>query len=130
LWGLRSVFAPRRDAFGSLRLVTTFRLLDWLALLGFELQHSVQYLSYSLPFSSGKEESGRGERLMQRLKPPVGGVYLISVVKQAAALRPHWRAARMKSPKLLPAAYPKSAVNRTPATVLQLRDWKDLERGR
>jgi hypothetical protein len=66
---------------------------------------------------------------MRRLKPPVGGVYLVSVVKQVAALRPPWRTAGMKSPKLLPAAYPKSAVNRAPARVLRFSDWKDLERG-
>jgi SAM-dependent methyltransferase len=133
LWGARCLYGRLgQDTFGRLRLVTTFRLLDWLALLGFELQGTVQYMSYSLPFSGGKDEGaspGRSERLVRRLLPPAGGVYMISVVKQAAALRPQWRAARMQGPKLLPAAYPKSAVNRTPAPVLRLSDWKDLERG-
>ncbi len=133
LWGVRCLYGRlRRDAFAGLDLVTTFRLLDWLALLGFELQGSVQYLSYSLPFSRsrGDAEPGKAERLMRRLRPPVGGVYLISAVKRAVAVRPHWRPTAMKRAKLVPAAYPKSAVSRTRAPVLQLSDWKDLERGR
>lgn len=133
LWGGRCVYGRLcQDNFGGLRLVTTFRMLDWLALLGFELQDSVQYLSYTLPFAAKAEASpsGRAERLMKRLRPPVGGVYLISVVKQAAAVRPPWRAAAIKNPKLVPAAYPKSAMNRRPAPVLNLSDWKDFERGR
>lgn len=134
LWGARKSCARvRRDAFSGLRFVTTFRLLDWLALLGFERQSNVHYLSYNLPFSGGRRDDtappGRFERLMRRSQLPVGGVYLISAVKQAAAVRPHWRASGIKNPKLLPAAYPKSAVHRTPAPVLRLSDWKDLERG-
>ena len=134
LWGLRSLYGRlRQDSFGSLRLITTFRLLDWLALLGFEPQQQVQYLSYGMSLPPASDEAvhpGRVEQLMKRLQPPVGGVYLVSVVKQVAALRPPWRTARVKSPNLLPAAYPKSAVNRAPAPVLQMSDGKDLERGR
>jgi len=134
LWGIRNLYGRlRQDSFGSLRLVTTFRLLDWLALLGFEIQQQVQYLSYGLSLAPTSDEPagpGRVEQLMKRLQSPVGGVYVVSVVKQVAALRPPWRTARVKSPKLLPAAYPKSAVNRDPAPVLQMSDWKDLERGR
>ncbi len=133
LWGARCLYGRmRQDAFQGLRLMTTFRLLDWLALLGFELQGGVHYLSYNLPFSAkaGDAAPGRAERFMRRLRPPIGGVYLISVVKQAAAVRPHWRSTAMKRANLVPSAYPKSAVSRTPATVLRLSDWKDLERGR
>jgi len=135
LWGMRRAYARlHRDSFTGLRLFTDFRLLDWLTLLGFERQNNVQYLSYNLPFSTRLRESasapGRTERLLQRLQPPVGGVFVISVVKQAMAVRPRWSAPRIKSPGLVPAAYPKSALNRTPAPVLYLNDWKDLERGR
>lgn len=134
LWGARCLYGRvRHDGFGRLRLVTAFRLLDWLALLGFELHQSVQYLSYNLTFSATRDDvplPGRGERLMRRLKPPFGGVYLVSVVKQAAALRPPRLTARInKRPSLVPATYPKSAVSRTRAPVLQFSDWKDLERG-
>ncbi|MEQ8860186.1 MAG: class I SAM-dependent methyltransferase [Pseudomonadales bacterium] len=134
LWGARRAYARfGGDAFSGLRFVTSFRLLDWLALLGFERQAAVQYLSYNLPFSRPSRDqqapAGRMERTLRRIQAPFGGVYLVSAVKQAAALRPHWRAARVKGPKLLPAAYPKSAVSREPAPVLQFSDWKDLERG-
>jgi hypothetical protein len=128
LWGLRRLYGQASDdAFSGMRWVTALRLLDWLSTLGFERQANVQYLSYTLPFSV---TPGRGERFMRRLHLPVGGVYLISAVKQAASVRPHWRETHMKGSKLLPAAYPKSAVNRAPAPVLRLSDWKDLERGR
>ncbi|MEQ8486906.1 MAG: class I SAM-dependent methyltransferase [Pseudomonadales bacterium] len=132
LWGLRRAYARLcNDAFSGLRLVTSLRLLDWLALLGFEPHGQVRYLSYSLPFYLGdapRPQSGRVGRALSRLQPPVGGVYVIVVTKQAAALRPHWRTPRVKSPSLVPAAYPKSAVQREPAPVLYLRDWKDLGR--
>ncbi len=134
VWGARRALARiRDDAFTGMRLVTSFRLLDWLALLGFERQAAVQYLSYNLPFSAGRRtadaQPGRLERGLRRIQAPLGGVYLISAVKQAAALRPHWRATGVKGTKLVPATYPKSAVSRTPARVLQFSDWKDLERG-
>lgn len=135
LWGARRAYARlHQDSFTGLRLFTAFRLLDWLTLLGFERQANVQYLSYSLPFATSRRDAapapGRTERLLQRLQPPVGGVFVISMVKQAMAARPRWSAPRIKSPGLLPAAYPKSAVNRTRAPVLNFNDWKDLERGR
>jgi len=126
LWGLRSAYGSLRDdSFSGLRFVTTFRLLDWLALLGFELQADIKYLAYGLPFASGNQEpapiQGRTRKLVTRLQPPVGGVYLISVVKQAVARRPRWRGARVPAPQMIPVAYPKSAVHRAPAPVLELR---------
>lgn len=131
LWGLRRAYAGVvPDAFSGTQFLTSFRLLDWLALLGFERQGDVRYLSYNLPFGAPRRDAdspGRGERLLRRLQPPFGGVQVISVIKQALAVRPDRRAARINGAKLLPAAYPKSAVNRAP--VLQLSDWKDLERG-
>lgn len=134
LLGMRRVYAQvRDDSFSGLRFITPLRLLDWLALLGFEMQGSVRYLAFGAPFSGdGREEAGPGrvERTLKRLQPPVGGVYLISAVKQAAAMRPHWGPPGMNSPRLVPAAYPKSAVHRTRAPVLKLSDWKDLERSR
>lgn len=143
LWGGRRLYAQvRPDAFTGLRFVTAFRLLDWLALLGFERQSGARYLSYGLPFQTAGSEAGEGdpgrfERFMRRAQAPVGGVYLVSAVKQAAAVRPNWRPARLKGGKLLPAAYPKSAVQRAAepgaapwrAPVLKFSDWKDLERG-
>ncbi|MFU8814822.1 MAG: class I SAM-dependent methyltransferase [Pseudomonadales bacterium] len=126
LWGLRSGYGNLRDdSFSGLHFVTTFRLMDWLALLGFELQTDIKYLAYGLPFATGKQQQapapGRVRQLVTRLQPPVGGVYVISVVKQAVARKPRWRDARVAAPKLIPVAYPKSTVNRTRAPVLELR---------
>lgn len=131
VWGLRRAYAGvARDAFSGVQFLTTYRLLDWLAVLGFECQGSVRYLAYNLPFGAPRRDAdtpGRAESRLRRLQPPVGGVQLLSVIKQALAVRPDWRGARMNGTRLLPAAYPKSAVNRAP--VLQFSDWKDLERG-
>jgi SAM-dependent methyltransferase len=126
LWGLRSACARvRDDSFKGLRLVTTPRLLDWLTLLGFELQADVKYMAYGLPFVAARHdelpEPGPARQFITRLQPPVGGVYLISLVKQALARRPLSREVRLPSPKLIPVAYPKSAVHRAVAPVLELR---------
>jgi SAM-dependent methyltransferase len=141
LWGLRRAYAHLRDdAFTGLRLVSLLRLLDWLALLGFEVQGSALHLCYTLPFRFGGESAdaapsctgtpGRIERIMRRHQAPVGGAYLIVATKQAMALRPNWRTPRVKAHGLVPAAYPKSAVQRgrAPAPVLNLQDWKGVER--
>jgi SAM-dependent methyltransferase len=123
LWGLRGVYGSvRSDSFSGVRMVNTIRLMDWLALLGFELQADVKYLAYGLPFATGKQDPpppGRARRFIDQLQPPVGGVYLISVVKQAAARTGVGLRVRMSTPKLMPVAYPKSSVNRAP--VLELR---------
>lgn len=137
LWGLRRVYARLRpDTFSGLRFITSWRLLDWLALLGFELQGRVQYLAFTLPFAVDRgdaAEIGRAEGALKRMQPPVGGVYVISAVKQALAIRPHWTPQRIKRAPLIPAAYPKSAMQRAQnaeARVLNFSDWKDLERSR
>lgn len=131
LWGLRRVYARiRPDSFSGLRLLPGFRLLDWLALLGFELQDPPEYLCYGMPFQREAEPvSGSSvQRLLARHQLPFGGVYLLSAVKQTMALRPPWRAVPV--PKLAPSAFPNSAVNKTGprARVLQLRDWKSIDR--
>lgn len=128
LWGLRAAYATvREDSFTGLRMVNTIRLVDWLALLGFELQAEIKYLAFGLPFATGQPDRqdapappGRAKAFITRLQPPIGGVYLISVIKQAMARRGLGREARIPSPKLIPVAYPKSSVSRT-AAVLELR---------
>ncbi|TDJ23296.1 MAG: SAM-dependent methyltransferase [Gammaproteobacteria bacterium] len=116
-WGLRTLYARLfTDHFSGLRLVSPSRLADWLTVLGFELQEPVRYLSYSLPFSIGKKPWKRGHRIetaLRRRQFPIGGVYLISAVKQAYGIRPDWQTSRGRPPKLAPVAYPKlSAWNR------------------
>jgi SAM-dependent methyltransferase len=125
LWGLRGAYGTvRDDSFSGLRMVNTIRLMDWLALLGFELQTDIRYLAYGLPFATGNQEPpppGRIRRLVDQVQPPIGGVYLISVIKQAAARTGLHRRVRMGTPKLIPVAYPKSSVSRAAAPVLELR---------
>lgn len=116
-WGLRALYARVfTDPFSGLRLVNPYRLVDWLTVLGFELQERVRYLSYSLPFPAGDRQTrvGRGvEAALQRQQFPIGGVYIVSAVKQAFGIRPDWRTSRVQRPKLAPVAYPKlSAWNR------------------
>jgi SAM-dependent methyltransferase len=117
LWGLRRGYARIvPDAFRGLHLLTPFRLLDWLALLGFEVQGPPQYLQYGLPFQRGR---GRGENALQRLlkrrRLPLGGVCLLTATKQAMAVRPHWRPAA----RLAPVVYGKPAFGQS--NVVQLR---------
>jgi SAM-dependent methyltransferase len=126
LWGLRHAYARLfQDSFSGLRFVNPVRLQDWLAVLGFELCEEVRYLAYGLPFGrlAGAEKPasalhprrwGEGlQSVLLRHNPPVGGVYIISAVKQALGMRPDWKTSAGPTPKLAPVAYPKlSAWNR------------------
>lgn len=119
LWGIRGIWARfREDGFSDLRFVNPIRLLDWLAVLGFELQHEVKYMAYGLPFPTGDRDPALWKRIRARLadyRIPFGGVYLISAVKQAAAARPSHNLDPARGRALAPAAYPKiSALLRTP----------------
>ena len=117
LWGLRGVYARVfRDSFSGLRFVSSRRLQDWLAVLGFELQDQVKYLAYELPFMTGNKDARlwRGLRSMvAERRLPLGGVYIISAVKQAAAIRPDWVSSRVRTGKLAPVAYPRLASRRS-----------------
>lgn len=129
LWGMRIVYARFfRDSFSGLRLVSPARLVDWLTVLGFELCDPVRFTAYNLPVRVGTRsdqegrapqpgaQSGWAPRLnnaLGRHNPPVGGVYMISAVKQALGMRRDWRLSGSREPKLAPVAYPKlSAWNR------------------
>jgi SAM-dependent methyltransferase len=132
-----------QDSFSGLRLVSPLRLQDWLTVLGFELCEEVRYLGYGLPFGvrTGAERSDRhGEDLRDNFQdnlekpgntwnprawsaglksalvshnPPMGGVYIMSAVKQALGVRRDWSLSGPRNPKLAPVAYPKlSAWNR------------------
>ena len=50
--------------------------------------------------------SDRGSRFLDP-SGPLGGVYVISAVKQANAMRPDWSRSSVAGRKLVPAAYPK-----------------------
>jgi SAM-dependent methyltransferase len=111
LWGARGAYAGVfEDSFSGLRLVGTRRLLDWLTVLGFELQQEVRYLAYGLPYATRNSDARlwRGIRgWLRRSRLPVGGVFVMSAVKQVAAIRPDWSGVPLQGRKLAPAAYPK-----------------------
>ncbi len=128
-WGVRIAYARVfRDSFSGLRLVSPARLVDWLTVLGFELCDEVRFTAYNLPFrlgNPGEQDEGstgalspsswapRLKSTLDRHNPPVGGVYMISAVKQALGVRRDWRLSASREPKLAPVAYPKlSAWNR------------------
>ncbi len=114
-WGLRTLYASLfTDPFSGLRLVSSYRLIDWLTVLGFELQEQVRYLSYSLPFSLRNRKDNKKSKLghsietsLQRQQFPIGGVYIVSAVKQAFGIRPDRQTSRVRQAKLAPVAYPK-----------------------
>jgi SAM-dependent methyltransferase len=115
LVGLRRLYAGVvQDEFSGLHCVRAGRLLDWLSVLGFELQGKVKYLAYNLPLNKAGKVSADGakSRLLRRQQLPGGGVYILSAVKQAMAVRPNWQSARLSAGKLNPAAYPNASVAR------------------
>jgi SAM-dependent methyltransferase len=112
LWGVRRLYAGLvPDAFRGLRMPTVFRMLDWLALLGFELQGAPRYLQFGLPFhrersrEPGEPPSSVLARDERWHRLPVGGVCLLAATKQAVAMRPLWRPAT----RLAPVGYGKPA---------------------
>jgi SAM-dependent methyltransferase len=117
LWGLRSAYARFfKDSFSGLRFVSPGRLQDWLAVLGFELQQEVKYLAYELPFATRNKDAGiwqKLRRLCAERRIPLGGVYVISAVKQVSAMRPDWSSNPVGNRKLVPAAYPKLSARVT-----------------
>lgn len=112
MWGIRAVYARLvNDSFSDLRFISAVRLVDWLTVLGFELQHKVKYVAYGLPFPTGESDSPRWRKvsaLLARHRLPIGGVYVVSAVKQAMAERPDWRKHQLADHKLTPVAYPKT----------------------
>ena len=63
--------------------VSALRLYDWIAVLGFERTGPTVYANYrgALPFSFGGARWRRASTWVNRLQPPVGGVYLIVATK-------------------------------------------------
>ena len=131
LWGLRRCFAQvSTDSFKGLHMLTTLRLFDWLALLGFEVQDRPAYLQYGLPFHREdrqradlqhadlqhpdmQDASNALQRFMKRRRVPVGGVYLLSATKQVAAVRPHWRQAALRTARMPVPAYGATALGKS-----------------
>lgn len=130
--GLRRLWAKAgRDAFSPHRFVNPVRLLDWLGLLGLELEEPVRFRSTGLPFRIRRkpsavavEEDDDGcvlsEPVRRRhgIEIPLGDVFLVSAVKQAYYVRPKASTVRIADVKLAGVAYPKAGFSRQTARVI------------
>ena len=106
LWGLRALYARLHDdMFSHTRFVNPIRLLDWLALLGFKPEGRATYLGYGLPMSLGWHGPAGLRAWLDRVKPPTGGILLLSAVKQARSARWVGRTDRLQDTGVAPAAY-------------------------
>jgi SAM-dependent methyltransferase len=90
LWGLRRLYAGiREDAFSGAGFVSPIRLMDWLAVLGFELDDGLRFMMYRPPIDVGRYESARWTRVRdraERWRVPLGGVYSLLARKTAIPL--------------------------------------------
>ena len=110
LWGVRALYGrARTDWTSDLKFVNPHRLLDWLAVLGFEVE-PVKYVAYNLPIERAASEAAlwRGARkLLSERQVPLGGAYVLTAVKKALASGSEQRPRRIPAGKLAPVAYPK-----------------------
>ena len=79
MWNLRR---PR-----GMSLVTAYRLSDWLAVLGFDREEGIRYLSHraSLNLGLGGERWRKVGDWLAQQRVPIGEVYLVLAAKNAAA---------------------------------------------
>lgn len=85
-WGVRPLWARLRpDAFAGVRFVSPLRLLDWLAVLGLEIDEPVRYLAYRTVFPEVDSWIRAVADRLQRWQFPFGSVYMVLAHKQAMA---------------------------------------------
>jgi SAM-dependent methyltransferase len=113
-WGLRRLLGLLRGGRQDrMRLVSPARLLDWLAVLGFELDDGVHYLFYRPPIAGiDFDRAGwvRCRTLLKRWRLPVGGVYFVLARKSTAGLLPLKETRRLVAGKLAGVALPGSTA--------------------
>ncbi len=113
--GLRRAYARVfSDSFSPVRFLNPIRLLDWLAVLGFELEGPVRYVSYGLPVRRKSSESNVIGEPVPYTKHEAGGIeipladtYVLSAVKQAYGVPPLRKIVQPPVGKLAGAAYPR-----------------------
>ena len=68
-------------------MVTAYRLSDWLAVLGFDREEGIRYLSHraSLNLGLGGERWRKVGDWLAQQRVPIGEVYLVLAAKNAAA---------------------------------------------
>jgi len=121
-----------RDPFSGLRFVNPVRLLDWLRLLGMELEEPVRFRSTGLPFqirwrrgrAAGAEADiavpnprrrRRRDLAGQRgIEIPLGDVFLVSAVKQAYYVRTRRATVPLPVGRLAGAAFPRTSARLIP----------------
>ena len=101
----------RRDAFTGTRFVSPIRVLDWLAVLGLEIDDPVQYVVYRPPVGVVRTDYRRLRWLRRQLgrwQIPFGGVYVILARKKAMTGIEAGATRRFgKRPALVPTPLPK-----------------------
>jgi SAM-dependent methyltransferase len=106
-WGLRRWLKGWRDgALRSTRFVSPLRALDWLALLGFEVDGGVQYLMFRPPLVRVDFDAPVWHRLrgaLVRWRVPFGGVYFVLARKTAVGLSNRSNVRAINAGKLAPA---------------------------
>lgn len=95
-WGLLRLFKRRASVPWQGRFISRGRVIDWLKLLDLHVD-SVCYGLHFLPlkFSRLLKHAQTLERIGNRLHSPLGGMYFIHCIKQAAPITPimpRWRA--------------------------------------
>ncbi len=127
--GLRRAWARLfPDLLSGVRFPNPIRVLDWLTVLGFELEEPVRYVSYGLPFrresvsdaaTVDHEEKRPDQRRSDRctdarvttgIELPVADVFLLSAVKQSLGVPPLRKAVAPPVGKLAGVAYPKASA--------------------
>jgi SAM-dependent methyltransferase len=107
-WGLSAMKARPQCWLGAQERgivpIRLGRLLDWLALLGFELSGEVRYAGFALPRHQVAQRAGHW--LVAR-GLPLGSSYLVSATKQQGAAIRRQRRAHLARQPLAPVAYPK-----------------------
>ncbi len=101
-WGLRGLVDRRRGRVPWCgRFLTSYRVQDWLSLLGFDVE-ICEHVVFRPPF--GRTRGARSsalDSLGRRIWPGLGAVYVIRAVKRVATLtplKPSWTARRALLP--------------------------------
>lgn len=110
LWGLRGRWCGPAEQ--RLHPLSPARLIDWLHLLGFALEHR-QFGCYRPPLCMSRAGGcSRVEQVAQRLQLPGGGCYVLIACKRVAGLRPLPESRR--APRLPLRAVPVAKVGHQP----------------
>jgi SAM-dependent methyltransferase len=89
LWGLRAAATPAGFPPGLRRMLSEWRLRDWLVLLGYEIVSSRRYL-YHLPLEPGGAGDAPGPNLLRRglFNPLPASAYLLKARKRLYTVTP------------------------------------------